>query len=453
MGTTLERAILPSNGLEDSRFIDILDRQEVVTQLKELLITLSDARSSCTFALNGEWGIGKTFVLRMLEQQLQDYQAGNKFTVFHYNCWEYDYYDEPIIAIVSAMLDNIDDQTHLLSQEIRDGLQTGFEMARNVLQTVACSIIENKIGIDVSGLTESVEVAAVGEKESYDQYYAFNRVMAGAREELSKLSEVQTLVIVVDELDRCLPQYAIKVLERLHHLFSDLCNTVVILGIDAKQLDNAITHIFGPDTKTKKYLKKFINFEMMLDRGSINAEFREKYCDYFQLFDETALASAFPVDSYLTILFSGIDVRTQEHLMDRIKMVHSLLIKEEKKDFSFMCFELMLLVFAYSSIVVKPFSLNEEGSLMVDSSIPRALAKFLSQNWRPRRITRNTTENALCFDKYVDIPELMVWYAQGVYGRNGHPFCQLPKDLSDQMEEGAAVKQLKQVKQLLEIIA
>ena len=57
------------------------------------------------------------------------------------------------------------------------------------------------------------------EQHEYDKYYAFHKVVKKAREELSKLAEDQTLVIVVDELDRCLPDYAIKILERLHHLF------------------------------------------------------------------------------------------------------------------------------------------------------------------------------------------------------------------------------------------
>ena len=92
---------------KDDTPIDILNRQEIVARLMELLTTLSNTKGSCTFALNGRWGSRKTFVLKMVERQLRDYQAGEKFAVFHYNCWEYDYYDEPLIAIVSSMLDSI----------------------------------------------------------------------------------------------------------------------------------------------------------------------------------------------------------------------------------------------------------------------------------------------------------------------------------------------------------
>ena len=49
----------------------------------------------------------------------------------------------------------------------------------------------------------------------------------------AELAETHTLVIVVDELDRCLPDYAIKILERLHHLFADVNGTILILRSDS----------------------------------------------------------------------------------------------------------------------------------------------------------------------------------------------------------------------------
>ena len=69
--------------------LDLLNRQGIIEQLMQLLNIISDKRSSCTFALNGTWGTGKTFVLNRLMKQLLDYQDGEKFYVFHYNCWQY----------------------------------------------------------------------------------------------------------------------------------------------------------------------------------------------------------------------------------------------------------------------------------------------------------------------------------------------------------------------------
>ena len=86
--------------------VDILGREELIAQVLELLNTLSEVRSSCTFALNGKWGAGKTYIIKKLEQQLHDYEDTGKFVTFHYNCWQYNYYEEPLVAIVAAMQDS-----------------------------------------------------------------------------------------------------------------------------------------------------------------------------------------------------------------------------------------------------------------------------------------------------------------------------------------------------------
>ena len=71
---------------EDLLPVDLLNRQTLVDQIIHLLDILSDTRGSCTLVLNGKRDSGKTFVLNMLEQQLREYQDGEKYIVFHNNC-------------------------------------------------------------------------------------------------------------------------------------------------------------------------------------------------------------------------------------------------------------------------------------------------------------------------------------------------------------------------------
>ena len=66
--------------------IDTLSREKFVEDIINVIVTLSNNKKSCTFALDGKWGSGKTFVLNMLEQQIADYQspetAFDKFLLF-----------------------------------------------------------------------------------------------------------------------------------------------------------------------------------------------------------------------------------------------------------------------------------------------------------------------------------------------------------------------------------
>lgn len=322
--------------------LDILNRQEFVDRVFSLVEVIASQRGSCTFALDGVWGSGKTFVLNMLEPKLQDWQDGDKYLVFHYNCWQYDYYEEPLVAIVSVILDTLRSCNLSKANAIfRTVVETATGIFDGVLQSLQCPEIFKLIK-DGIGKAKEAENAT----HSFDPYFDFKEAMSKAKSALDTLAEDKTLVVVVDELDRCLPEYAIKVLERLHHLFSELDNSVVILAVDKEQLDNTVKQIFGPETATEEYLKKFISFHLPLDIGKVTSGFREKHQDYVSMFVEDMTKLTFDIDVFISALFAGIEIREQERLMERLKMAHITLFGNEPHDYLFMCVELMWLVFS-----------------------------------------------------------------------------------------------------------
>lgn len=463
----LAQNLLPAADSKKADPIDILDRWEMVKQVLDLLTTLSDARSSCTFAIDGKWGTGKTFLLNMLEPQLRNYQAGERFMVFHYNCWQYDYYDEPLVAIVSSMLDNINKYTQFFSSEIRKKIQSGFvSIAKQVLKKVACSFVESKIGIeadDLSSLVEKMQETAsqnVEEQHEYDKYYAFHKVIEEARVELSKLAEEQTLVIVVDELDRCLPDYAIKTLERLHHLFAGLNNTVLIMALDKAQLGHTIKKIFGEDTDCDAYLQKFIDFILKINAGTVNDSFFEKYSDYITLFDESKLEPWSGIHNYIAALFSEMEIRRQEHLMKKVHIIHKLLFGSLKdKDFSFLCFELLLAVLSEKSIAKEtaPFYYHEVKSrtnefiryvLQIDDSIPTLLANYIKENWTYQVGTyQGSNGRGPHYSDTLDTPLLLIGYSELMYTGKG-----ILSHNPEYSKYAEYIDEFRAVKRMLEII-
>lgn len=95
--------------------IDILNREEFVNNVFNIIERLAGEKKKCAFAIDGEWGSGKTFVLNMLEAKLNEpnEEVEQKYFVIRYNSWKFDYYEEPLIAIVSAILESIEQQTKL----------------------------------------------------------------------------------------------------------------------------------------------------------------------------------------------------------------------------------------------------------------------------------------------------------------------------------------------------
>ena len=91
----------------------------------------------------------------------------------------------------------------------------------------------------------------------------------GDTKKTAQIAKDQTVVIIVDELDRCLPTYAIKVLERIHHIINGLENVVVIIAMEKKQIENSLHQIYGEGMDVDQYLKKFISFSIWKYNGKM----------------------------------------------------------------------------------------------------------------------------------------------------------------------------------------
>ena len=69
---------------------DYLSRQPYLDLLKSIITNQRDNLSGYSFAIDGEWGCGKTWILNELEKQLAE-DLENKYLIFHYNAWKNDF--------------------------------------------------------------------------------------------------------------------------------------------------------------------------------------------------------------------------------------------------------------------------------------------------------------------------------------------------------------------------
>ena len=115
--------------------------------------------------------------------------------------------------------------------------------------------------------------------------FAFKKTLDFTRDQIRELSKNKTVLLVVDELVRCMPEYAIKVLERLHHMFEGLDNVIVLLAIDSTQLEHSVKEIYGEQVDTERYLRKFISFRVKLDTGKVQNQILDNYGYYFYKFE------------------------------------------------------------------------------------------------------------------------------------------------------------------------
>lgn len=316
---------------------DVLNRNEFIEKLLDLIKVITETKKGCSFAIDGKWGSGKSFVLEKLQKKLEMEQSEetefDKYFVVYYDCWKYDFYDEPIISIITSIMNVIEDKEKIFCKETK-------EKFINTLETIASEVVKNKYGINIQKMIESAKGTSEP-AQSYDKYYDFLKALKSVRKEIEMITENRSMVIIVDELDRCLPTYAIQVLERLHHIFEDLDNIILIIAMDKSQMAESLKTIYGTSLNVDMYMRKFISFTLQLDNGSASG-FLEKYEEYVNLFEITDEDKDI-VEEFLTDVTYEIDIRTQEKIFEKVETMHRIIQEEKAMDASVLLFEVLVL--------------------------------------------------------------------------------------------------------------
>ena len=126
--------------------------------------------------------------------------------------------------------------------------------------------IEFASGVSVDGINK--ECLQTGTESVFDQYVSLTDAREDFRARLQRLAGKvfdktgKPLIYIVDELDRCRPDFAVKVLERIKHLF-DIDHVIFVLGIDREQLGRVIQSAYG-NIDVENYLLRFIDVDFLL---------------------------------------------------------------------------------------------------------------------------------------------------------------------------------------------
>jgi hypothetical protein len=247
-----------------------LDRKQYADVLTSIVSTYADG---FVLAINNKWGAGKTTFVKMWEQELKD----KGYQTVYFNAWENDFENNPLTALMGELKTLAQKENE---ESFKNVLKKGAILTKNILPALAGALTEKYIGKDVKELAESITkgVADIFEND-VNEYANKKKNIKDFKESLSKFIadtwQGKPVVFIVDELDRCRPDYAVAILEQIKHFFS-VPNIVFVLSIDKEQLGNAVRGVYGSDRiDADEYLRRFIDVEY-----SIPEPEAEKYCNY-----------------------------------------------------------------------------------------------------------------------------------------------------------------------------
>ena len=206
-----------------------------------------EGKGAYTISLNAEFGNGKTTFLKMFENFIKNEKQN--YNVLSINAWESDFYKEPVIAILSELVNYLKENN---KEDKRKKIIEGIGEIGNQL-------IKSKIGID---LKEVKTAMAKGEKILED----FNHRKEAIKETEKVLSEYtkdKRLLIIVDELDRTRSDYAVCFLEDMKHFFN-IENVLFLVAVNKTQMEATVKCLYGQDLHFDGYYGKFFKQDVKL---------------------------------------------------------------------------------------------------------------------------------------------------------------------------------------------
>lgn len=271
---------LDEANLEKLIINDKVNNKEYLDPLVRLLASIDDNETIC---IDGDWGSGKTVLVKQLEylinnvdknvnnlwklpgeEMYHDLEKLNQTSLtFYYNAWENDDHENALESIIYNILNEYPKY---------QGVISGKPTKEDTLKEILGALVKVLTHGVVSGeLIEKVETF----KDLADNIYTIEEKRKDFEKLINIILNGKRMILIIDELDRCNPDFACKLLETIKH-FYNLKNITVIIAANNKELIEIIKKHFGTNFDAYSYLNKFYDFVMNIDNSR-----SQKYCQDF----------------------------------------------------------------------------------------------------------------------------------------------------------------------------
>ncbi len=239
--------------------LDLLGFADVTAPIAEAV--LRDKLDPVTVGIEGDWGSGKSSILTILGEQLKD---DGTVVVIPTHPWEYDPATDPKATLIGEVLNAVRKEAVERQggwDKLSDTVQERFKsLARRVKVSKVIKLAANSaLSMGLPKIDEVLDL--FGEEESIVE----EPTLQGFRDEFAKLMqelpEIERVVVLVDDLDRCLPATVVATLEAVK-LFLSVPKMAFVLAADRRTVSLAIATQYEPSPQAtemgRQYLEKIV---------------------------------------------------------------------------------------------------------------------------------------------------------------------------------------------------
>ncbi len=269
---------------------DKLDRWKVAVYLTPVIASISQP---FTISLHSPYGTGKTSFIESWQADLRN----QGYKTVYFNAWETDFSQDAFLAFMAAIRTQLSEQSskpkkarNVISKITRKGIWSAVKRGAPKLVKGAAKKIAGEETVDgaleffglgadeIASASEEWVAAALEAQEAQENSRVQFRgeLQDFVRSELKSSNEQskKKLIVFIDDLDRCRPNYAIQLLEAIKHLF-DVDGLLFVLSIDEAQIRESVRAVYGHQANAEGYLAKFIDWRYRLPTPQ-----QDKYIDF-----------------------------------------------------------------------------------------------------------------------------------------------------------------------------
>jgi len=245
--------------------------------------------SPVTIGVHGDWGAGKSSVLKMLDGS---FAKDDRVLCLWFNGWTFEGFEDAKTVVIETIVDELR-RARPTSKKVSDAAKkvlkrvdwlklarkaggfaftatTGiptFDQVKSFYDLASSFITKPQEHLSADDLKDIAEKAGEFLKEVPEGSDNLPEHIHAFRDEFKKLldaADIDQLVVIVDDLDRCLPKTAISTLEAIR-LFLFVERTAFVIGADELMIEYAVREHFpdlppssGPVSYARNYLEKLI---------------------------------------------------------------------------------------------------------------------------------------------------------------------------------------------------
>ncbi|MFM5008243.1 P-loop NTPase fold protein [Aeromonas veronii] len=272
-------------GSEEILSADRLERARYAEFLTNYLAAEGKQRNY-VLNLNAEWGAGKTWFIKRWYMELKAH-----YPTVYIDAWQQDFSDDPLLTVISSIIEQL--KAEAGSPQLSPYLSTKLASLLKATAPIVTKALFKKVsGINIDEVQEVITADDAGKlveslfqdtrKKTEAVQLLKHEIKQWVEAIIGKKKKQAPAFILIDELDRCRPSYAVEMLETIKHIF-DIQGVVFVLATDTEQLQHAIKVIYGEGFDAQTYLGRFFKRRFYLNKCPSHFLIEEFVADRFEL--------------------------------------------------------------------------------------------------------------------------------------------------------------------------